>query len=59
MWGDVFFVWLPSAKVKSEESEAGLGADALTNVKHLLLPITDHNPYLSEGTRQVIFFEAT
>lgn len=29
-----------------------LAAEAFTNFKHLLLPITDTNPYLSEGTRQ-------
>lgn len=37
------------------ESGSALAADALTSVKHVLLPITDRNPYLSEGTRQVIF----
>jgi len=30
-----------------------VGSDAFTEFKHLLLPITDRNPYLSEGTRQV------
>ncbi|OVA06170.1 UspA [Macleaya cordata] len=33
-------------------SEATSAADAFTQFKHLLLPITDRNPYLSEGTRQ-------
>ncbi|KAK9285730.1 hypothetical protein L1049_024929 [Liquidambar formosana] len=40
------------AKVKPQESEVSLAAEAFTNFKHLLLPITDRNPYLSEGTRQ-------
>ncbi|GAB4848438.1 hypothetical protein Ancab_003134 [Ancistrocladus abbreviatus] len=41
------------AKVKQpQESEASVAADAFTHFKHLLLPITDQNPYLSEGTRQ-------
>ncbi|KAH7566229.1 hypothetical protein ACOSP7_022609 [Xanthoceras sorbifolium] len=40
------------AKAKSQESEISLAADAFTSFKHLLLPITDRNPYLSEGTRQ-------
>ncbi|KAI3919859.1 hypothetical protein MKW98_001115 [Papaver atlanticum] len=34
------------------ESETNLAADAFTQFKHLLLPVTDTNPYLSEGTRQ-------
>ncbi|KAL9461799.1 hypothetical protein AB3S75_004737 [Citrus x aurantiifolia] len=40
------------AKVKSPESEINSVAEAFTNFKHLLLPITDQNPFLSEGTRQ-------
>lgn len=40
------------AKVKSPESEISSVAEAFTNFKHLLLPIADQNPYLSEGTRQ-------
>uniref|UniRef100_A0A7N2M0U6 Uncharacterized protein n=1 Tax=Quercus lobata TaxID=97700 RepID=A0A7N2M0U6_QUELO len=40
------------AKSKPQESEVNLAADAFTNFKHLLLPITDRKPYLSEGTRQ-------
>ncbi|CAL5371346.1 unnamed protein product [Camellia sinensis] len=40
------------AKAKPQESEVSLAADAFTHFKHLLLPITDRNPYLSEGTRQ-------
>ncbi|MFQ6634049.1 hypothetical protein Gotur_012186 [Gossypium turneri] len=35
-----------------QDSEVSLVADAFTHFKHLLLPITDRNPYLSEGTRQ-------
>ncbi|XP_021908392.1 uncharacterized protein LOC110822556 isoform X1 [Carica papaya] len=41
-----------SAKAKPQESEVPLAEEAFTNFKHLLLPITDRNPYLSEGTRQ-------
>ncbi|KDP23968.1 hypothetical protein JCGZ_25356 [Jatropha curcas] len=40
------------AKAMPQESEVSLAADAFTHFKHLLLPITDRNPYLSEGTRQ-------
>ncbi|KAG5534551.1 hypothetical protein RHGRI_022611 [Rhododendron griersonianum] len=40
------------AKAKPQEPESSLAADAFTHFKHLLLPITDRNPYLSEGTRQ-------
>ncbi|GLT82598.1 hypothetical protein SLE2022_009610 [Rubroshorea leprosula] len=40
------------AKVKPQENEISVAADAFTQFKHLLLPITDRNPYLSEGTRQ-------
>ncbi|MCL7031026.1 hypothetical protein MKW94_011664 [Papaver nudicaule] len=36
----------------SPDSETQLAADAFTQFKHLLLPVTDTNPYLSEGTRQ-------
>ncbi|KAL5706410.1 hypothetical protein ACHQM5_024581 [Ranunculus cassubicifolius] len=42
------------AKAKLPESEAITAADAFTQFKHVLLPITDKNPYLSEGTRQAI-----
>ena len=45
---------LLSAKAKQKESEVGVAEDAF-NFKHLLLPITDRNPYLSEGTIQVTF----
>ncbi|CAI9110982.1 OLC1v1011108C1 [Oldenlandia corymbosa var. corymbosa] len=40
-------------KVKAvpEEAEAPV-VDSFGQFKHLLLPITDRNPYLSEGTRQ-------
>lgn len=44
------------ASVKAQASEASAAADAFTNFKHVLLPITDRNPYLSEGSRQVYFF---
>jgi len=47
-----------SARAEQQESGGSFGgslvADAFTDVKHVLLPITDRNPYLSEGTRQVI-----
>jgi hypothetical protein len=33
-----------------------VASDAFTQFKHLLLPITDRKPYLSEGTKQVTFF---
>jgi len=42
-----------SAKAKPQEPEVSVAGDAFTEFKHLLLPITDRNPYLSEGTRQV------
>ncbi|KAG2636520.1 hypothetical protein PVAP13_2NG455100 [Panicum virgatum] len=40
--------------VRAEVNESGstLAVDALSQVKHVLLPVTDRNPYLSEGTRQ-------
>ncbi|EOX90776.1 Uncharacterized protein TCM_000147 [Theobroma cacao] len=42
----------PKANAEPQESEVNIAADAFTHFKHLLLPITDGNPYLSEGTRQ-------
>lgn len=45
----------PSAQAEPQGPQVSSAADAFTNFKHLLLPITDGNPYLSEGTRQVIF----
>ncbi|KAL0550599.1 hypothetical protein IC582_015121 [Cucumis melo] len=41
-------------KAKPQDSEATLVAGSFTEFKHLLLPITDRNPFLSEGTRQAI-----
>ncbi|CAK9321389.1 unnamed protein product [Citrullus colocynthis] len=41
-------------KAKPQDSEATLIAGSFTEFKHLLLPITDRNPFLSEGTRQAI-----
>ncbi|KAK9670659.1 hypothetical protein RND81_13G216000 [Saponaria officinalis] len=41
-------------KCKAQESELSVAVDAYTHFKHLLLPITDRNPYLSEGTRQAV-----
>ncbi|CAI9276412.1 unnamed protein product [Lactuca saligna] len=38
--------------VKPQASGANSVAEAFSEFKHLLLPITDRNPYLSEGTRQ-------
>ncbi|KAJ6838160.1 uncharacterized protein M6B38_319775 [Iris pallida] len=40
------------ANAEQQESSGRLAADALSSVKHVLLPITDRNAYLSEGTRQ-------
>uniref|UniRef100_A0A0R0FPW0 Uncharacterized protein n=1 Tax=Glycine max TaxID=3847 RepID=A0A0R0FPW0_SOYBN len=42
------------AKAKPQEPEVTVASDAFTQFKHLLLPITDRNPYLSEGTRQLL-----
>ncbi|KAL3527247.1 hypothetical protein ACH5RR_011903 [Cinchona calisaya] len=40
-------------KVKAKPVEAEVPVvDSFSQFKHLLLPITDRNPYLSEGTRQ-------
>lgn len=50
-----FLVYLLSAEAKSPEPEVSSDTDAFTHFKHLLLPITDRNPYLSEGTKQVTF----
>ncbi|TQD85752.1 hypothetical protein C1H46_028668 [Malus baccata] len=44
----------PSAQAEPQGPQVSSAADAFTNFKHLLLPITDGNPYLSEGTRQAI-----
>ncbi|KAE9597899.1 hypothetical protein Lal_00029579 [Lupinus albus] len=41
-------------KAKPQEPEVTVATDAFTQFKHLLLPITDRNPYLSEGTKQAI-----
>ncbi|XP_022847798.1 uncharacterized protein LOC111370359 isoform X2 [Olea europaea var. sylvestris] len=43
-------------QVKSKPGEAELSpaVDAFTQFKHLLLPVTDGNPYLSEGTKQAM-----
>ncbi|XP_022943871.1 uncharacterized protein LOC111448467 isoform X1 [Cucurbita moschata] len=41
-------------KAKPHDSEATVVAGSFTEFKHLLLPITDRNPFLSEGTRQAI-----
>ena len=39
----------------AQESKLSVVVDALTHFKHLLLPMTNQNPYLSEGTRQVLY----
>ncbi|BBH08059.1 hypothetical protein Prudu_020145 [Prunus dulcis] len=44
----------PSAQAEPQEPQISTAADAITHFKHLLLPIVDGNPYLSEGTRQAI-----
>ncbi|XP_030524017.1 uncharacterized protein LOC115736437 [Rhodamnia argentea] len=41
-------------KAAPQESEVSTAAEAFNNFKHLLLPITDRNPYLSEGSRQAV-----
>ncbi|XP_078173256.1 cell wall integrity/stress response component [Carex rostrata] len=46
-----------SLKVRAEMNEPERvndvqSVDAFASVKHVLLPVTDRNPYLSEGTRQ-------
>ncbi|KAF8012690.1 hypothetical protein BT93_I0755 [Corymbia citriodora subsp. variegata] len=41
-------------KAAPQQSEVNIAAEAFNNFKHLLLPITDRNPYLSEGTRQAV-----
>ncbi|XWS29159.1 hypothetical protein CRYUN_Cryun24cG0004700 [Craigia yunnanensis] len=46
------FVLIVNRKAEPRESEVNLATDAFTHFKHLLLPITDRNPYISEGTRQ-------
>ncbi|XP_044983558.1 uncharacterized protein LOC123450294 [Hordeum vulgare subsp. vulgare] len=38
-------------RAEVNESPSALAIDALSQVKHVLLPITVHNPYLLEGTR--------
>ncbi|XP_076910095.1 uncharacterized protein LOC143567595 [Bidens hawaiensis] len=41
-----------TAAVKAQAVADNSVAEAFTEFRHLLLPITDRNPYLSEGTRQ-------
>ncbi|KAK9948355.1 hypothetical protein M0R45_003936 [Rubus argutus] len=43
-----------SAQAEPQESQASSAAEAFDHFKHVLLPITDRNPYLSEGTRLAI-----
>ncbi|XP_068640158.1 uncharacterized protein [Aristolochia californica] len=45
---------LPKAGADSGKTVGGLAADAFQELKHVLLPITDEKPYLSEGTRQAV-----
>ncbi|CAL9245240.1 unnamed protein product [Arabidopsis halleri] len=42
----------PKAQAKEAQGNPITEGDAFSNVKHLLLPVIDRNPYLSEGTRQ-------
>lgn len=56
----VTYFLLNPKPVRAEVNEAetvkgGEHVDAISRVKHVLLPVTDRNPYLSEGTRQVLF----
>ncbi|MQL70678.1 hypothetical protein Taro_002990 [Colocasia esculenta] len=45
--------WLGlSPRAEAQEAGESITTDTYTNFKHVLLPITDRNPYLSEGTRQ-------
>jgi hypothetical protein len=48
-----FLALVPIDRAEVNESGSTLAVDALSQVKHVLLPVTDRNPYLSEGTRQV------
>uniref|UniRef100_A0A0A9DWR6 Uncharacterized protein n=1 Tax=Arundo donax TaxID=35708 RepID=A0A0A9DWR6_ARUDO len=43
-------------RAEANQSGSALAVDALSQVKHVLLPVTDRNPYLSEGTRQVYLY---
>lgn len=52
------FLHVNSVKAKAQEPEVSVATDAFTQFKHLLLPITDRNPYLSEGTKQVSLYDA-
>ncbi|KAL0692144.1 hypothetical protein Bca4012_059324 [Brassica carinata] len=45
-------VVLKGAAIKAQSKEASLPFAFTTSIKHLLLPVIDRNPYLSEGTRQ-------
>lgn len=42
------------ARAEVQASGDGTAAAYLTQFKHVLLPITDSNPYLTEGTRQAV-----
>jgi len=42
------------AREEVQASGDGTAAAYLTQFKHVLLPITDSNPYLTEGTRQAV-----
>ncbi|XP_010444837.1 PREDICTED: uncharacterized protein LOC104727429 [Camelina sativa] len=45
-------VSLKGVAARAQGEVSPVGGDAFSNVKHLLLPVIDRNPYLSEGTRQ-------
>lgn len=60
----IFFLCLGRAIKAQSKEEASIPppvGDAFTNstIKHLLLPVIDRNPYLSEGTRQVLLLHPT
>lgn len=42
----------PKVRANPQESNVIPVAESFSQFKHLLLPITDRNPYLSDGTRQ-------
>jgi hypothetical protein len=42
------------ARAEVQASGDGTAAAYLSQLKHVLLPITDSNPYLTEGTRQAV-----
>ena len=43
-----------TTRAEAKDSGESIPEELYTSFKHVLLPITDRNPYLSEGTRQVL-----